>query len=101
MIVCVHVALSVTCCCNITISQHVHTVVSRVNAHGRLNTTRDFDPHGHLPGIEVAYTRVCIHDSGHLLGKLQCMYNTNVCTLYVDTTYKYPWDHVKYSVLIE
>ena len=27
------------------------TVVSRVSAHGRLNITRDFGPHGRLPGI--------------------------------------------------
>ena len=27
------------------------TIVSRVSAHGRLNITRDFGPHGRLPGI--------------------------------------------------
>ena len=27
------------------------TVVSRVNAHGRLNITREFGPHERLPGI--------------------------------------------------
>ena len=29
----------------------VYTVVSRVSAHGCLNITRDFGPHGRLPGI--------------------------------------------------
>ena len=28
-----------------------YTVVSWVSAHGRLNITRDFGPHGRLPGI--------------------------------------------------
>ena len=36
----------------------VHTVVSRVSAHGHLNITRDFGPHGHLPVIKIPY--VCI-----------------------------------------
>ena len=39
------------------IMMHI-TVVSRVSAHGRLNITRDFGPHGHLPGIKIPY--VCI-----------------------------------------
>ena len=34
------------------------TVVSRVSAHGCLNITRDFGPHGRLPGIKIPY--VCI-----------------------------------------
>ena len=38
------------------------TIVSRVSAHGRLNITRDFGPHGRLPG------------SGHLPGSLQYFY---------------------------
>ena len=34
------------------------TIVSRVSAHGHLNITRDFGPHGRLPGIKIPY--VCI-----------------------------------------
>ena len=36
------------------------TVASRVSAHGvlNLNITRDFGPHGHLPGIQIPY--VCM-----------------------------------------
>ena len=30
-----------------------YTVVSQVNAHGRLNITRNFGPHGCLPGIKI------------------------------------------------
>lgn len=37
-----------------------YTVVSRVSVHGCLNITRDFDPHGHLPGIKIPY--VCYSD---------------------------------------
>ena len=33
----------------------VHTVVSWVSAHGCLNITRDFGPHGRLPGIKLPY----------------------------------------------
>ena len=36
----------------------LHTVVSRVSAHGRLNITRDFGLHGRLPGIKIPYTSV-------------------------------------------
>ena len=35
-----------------------YTVVSRVSTHGRLNITRDFGPHGRLPGIKIPY--ICI-----------------------------------------
>ena len=35
-----------------------HTVVSRVSAHGRLNITRDFGPHGRLPGIKIPYVYI-------------------------------------------
>ena len=34
------------------------TVVSRVSTHGRLNITRYFGLHGHLPGIKIPY--VCM-----------------------------------------
>ena len=34
-----------------TVEMEGTTVVSRVSAHGRLNITRDFGPHGHLHGI--------------------------------------------------
>ena len=46
---------------NVTVSWGsaiVYTVVSQVSAHGRLNITRDFGPHGRLPGIKIPY--VCI-----------------------------------------
>ena len=33
-------------------------VLSWVSAHGRLNITRNFDPHGHLPRIKIPY--ICI-----------------------------------------
>ena len=32
--------------------------MSRVSAHGHLNVTRDFGPHGHLPGIKIPW--VCM-----------------------------------------
>ena len=35
-----------------------YTIVSRVSAQGRLNITRDFGPHGCLPGFKIPY--VCI-----------------------------------------
>ena len=31
------------------------TVVSLVSAHGHLNISRDFGPHGCLPGIKIRY----------------------------------------------
>ena len=31
--------------------EDVLTVVSQVRTHGHLNITRNFGPHGHLPGI--------------------------------------------------
>ena len=36
----------------------VSTVVSRVSTHGHLNITRNFGPHGRLPGIKIPY--ICI-----------------------------------------
>ena len=36
----------------------IHTIVSQVSAHGCLNISRDFGPHGCLPGIKIPY--VCI-----------------------------------------
>ena len=33
---------------------YTNTVVSRVSAHRRLNTTRDFGPYGRLPGIKIS-----------------------------------------------
>ena len=35
-----------------------NTVVSRVSAHGRLNITHDFGPHGRLPGIKIPYVYI-------------------------------------------
>ena len=37
---------------------HVYTVVSWISAHGRLNITHNFDPHGCLRGTKIPY--VCI-----------------------------------------
>ena len=37
---------------------HGNTVVSRVSAHGRLNITSDFGPHGRLARIKIPH--VCI-----------------------------------------
>ena len=37
----------------------LYTIEFWVSAHGRLNITSDFGPHGHLPGIKIPYY-VCI-----------------------------------------
>ena len=39
--------------------------MSRVSAHERLNVTRDFGPHGCLPGIKILY--VCIEAATYTL----------------------------------
>ena len=38
----------------VTVKVHENTVESWVSAYGRLNVTRDFGPHGRLPGIKIS-----------------------------------------------
>ena len=66
--------------------------MSRVSAHGCLNITRDFGPHGHLSRIKIPYNRSCYSGTmkcgymGAYLGVGACpgQYSISLC-IYTDS----------------